>query len=325
VILHYLRLSVWPQGQCIDYGRLTAKTWPEYGPQCLVVGSLLATAVIGLARGRRWSFPLLAFFCLLAPTSSIVPIIDLLFENRMYLPLASVVGLATLGGFELLHRVGQRAGKYPVRRGFDIAALVAVGLVAAALGRATWLRNLDYRTCEVFWRDVTEKAPQNPRGHLGLARFLIDARRPDEAREYVRRAYQAAADRDPRDPRMLVDVGIEYQRLADYPAAERCFRDALDVDAECAFGHFHLGSLYFAAKRYPECETHLARALELEPRDALHLSAMGMLRELQGRYAESERLLRESPALDPSNATTERSLQAVLNASTVAGERPSGR
>ena len=37
----------------------------------------------------------ISFFFILAPSSSIVPIADLAFEHRMYLPLAAVIVLAT--------------------------------------------------------------------------------------------------------------------------------------------------------------------------------------------------------------------------------------
>ena len=44
-------------------------------------------------------------FLNLAPTSTILPIRDLAFEHRMYLPLAGLAVLAVWGGYALLGRV----------------------------------------------------------------------------------------------------------------------------------------------------------------------------------------------------------------------------
>ncbi len=51
----------------------------------------------------------------LAPTSSIVPIVDLAFEHRMYLPLAAVVTLVCFGaglGWHLLEQFNPALTKY---------------------------------------------------------------------------------------------------------------------------------------------------------------------------------------------------------------------
>ncbi len=112
VVLHYLRLAVWPDALCLDYG------WPVAASAGAIAWPLLALAA--LAGLTLWSIRrcppvgLLAgwFFLCLAPTSSLVPIVDLAFEHRMYLPLAALAVAAVLlvyEGLELLSR--RRAGR----------------------------------------------------------------------------------------------------------------------------------------------------------------------------------------------------------------------
>ena len=67
----------------------------------LAVLGLLAASVVAMLRGRRIGFLGIAFFLILAPTSSIVPIQDLCFEHRMYLPLACVVTACVLADMRL--------------------------------------------------------------------------------------------------------------------------------------------------------------------------------------------------------------------------------
>ena len=70
VIVHYLRLVIWPSGLCLDY------SWPAATmvvtvlfPAVLVV-CLLALTVWALVRRPAWGFLGACFFLILAPTSS---------------------------------------------------------------------------------------------------------------------------------------------------------------------------------------------------------------------------------------------------------------
>src|SRR5206468_674877 len=98
VILHYLRLALWPRALVFDYG------WPvahEVGPgavPALALAALVVAALVRFARRPALRFPALAFLLVLAPSSGLVPISDPAFEHRMYLPLAAVVALAVVGG-----------------------------------------------------------------------------------------------------------------------------------------------------------------------------------------------------------------------------------
>lgn len=74
-VVRYLRLAFWPDGLVFDYGaNLPA---PEIGPLLfcgVILAMLLALTGLGLKRKLPWAVPLAAFFLLLAPTSSIVPV-----------------------------------------------------------------------------------------------------------------------------------------------------------------------------------------------------------------------------------------------------------
>ncbi len=96
VIWHYLHLSVWPHPLVLDYF-----DWPiarQSSPSLWLAATVLVVAVLGslwLVRRRHWlGFIGVWFFAILAPTSSVVPIVsEVAAERRMYLPLAAVVVL----------------------------------------------------------------------------------------------------------------------------------------------------------------------------------------------------------------------------------------
>ena len=162
VIIHYLRLALWPSGLCLDYGWPAARSVAEvFLPAVLVIGLFVLT-VWALVQRPAWGFLGVWFFAILAPTSSFLPLAHAAFEHRMYLPLAAVVTALVVGGF--------LAGGWLVRRGLisSLAAQVIGGtlvvFVVAALGTLTFDRNLDYTSDLAIWANTVTKAANNRAG-----------------------------------------------------------------------------------------------------------------------------------------------------------------
>ena len=291
VVLHYLRLSFWPQGQCLDYAWPVAQGPGAIVPPLLAVGALLA--LTGWLVVRRPALGFLGgwFFLILAPTSSVAPIKDLAFEHRMYLSLAAVVAAVVIGGYELLGRVQARRPDWPSRRTLGIA-LVAVA--AIALGTATWFRNETYASEVSVWRDVVAKCPNNARAHnslgsalaaegkvepaighfrkaleldadYGLAHFnlatVLGPTHPHEAVEH----YHAAIEQRPRDARAYANLGAVLTQLKEMDAAERHLRKAIELQPRAARAHFNLANVLARQSRLDEAIEHYREALRIEP------------------------------------------------------------
>jgi hypothetical protein len=95
-IFTYLRLALVPYGQSVDHDFPISRSLFDHGAAFWAI--LLCLLIVAAVRLRReWPltcFGLLFFLVALAPTSSIIPILDPLVERRMYLPL---VGLILIG------------------------------------------------------------------------------------------------------------------------------------------------------------------------------------------------------------------------------------
>ena len=92
VMIHYLRLSVWPYPLCFDYfGWPMARTWTGMLLPSLMIAILTAAAVWAWKTNSPWGFLGAWFFLILAPSSSLVPTDSPAYEHRMYLSLAAVV------------------------------------------------------------------------------------------------------------------------------------------------------------------------------------------------------------------------------------------
>ncbi|MEO5958866.1 MAG: hypothetical protein ABIR80_07095, partial [Opitutaceae bacterium] len=144
VVLQYVRLALWPHPLVFDWGM-------EAGGSPTVFHALLLTMLVGLAltlfwRRPRIGFAAVLFFAILAPTSSLVPVVDQpMAENRVYLALAGVAVLVVCALYRLLGR-----------RVWPLVSVLAVGCILV-----TARRNEDYRTEVGLWRDTVLKNPDN--------------------------------------------------------------------------------------------------------------------------------------------------------------------
>jgi hypothetical protein len=149
-VVHYLRLSFWPHPLVFDYGTAVVKQAGQVIPGALIIAALAIGTVLGLRRWPAIGFAGIWFFAILAPSSSVVPVVtETMAEQRMYLPLAAVVALVVLG----LYAWAGRLGAY---------ALLAL---AVSLGILTFQRNQDYASELFIWRDTVAKRPENARAH----------------------------------------------------------------------------------------------------------------------------------------------------------------
>lgn len=159
VIWIYVFKFVFPVGQTVDY---------DLGKSNMALslaGLVALAAVTGAAVVYRKRFPLvsygwLIFLILLAPTSSFLPIADVIAERRAYLPSLGLLLIAA----EFLRRIDWTGAKW--------AALAAVLVAYGVLGAS---RNEVWASDEALWRDAVAKSPEKSRPHFQLARIFYEA------------------------------------------------------------------------------------------------------------------------------------------------------
>jgi len=182
VIAYYLMLAVWPHPLCLDYSWQASMVVLPLLPWILLVGFLFAGSITASMFKKAGGFIGLSFFAILATTSSVIPVADLAFEHRMYLPLAAVVVLLTLGSYNIAEYLfGEN--RFVIRCVWLILCCAVLGIFIFL----TFQRNKDYRSEESIWRDVVIKRPGNLRARNDLAIALSEGGKFDEAlREYER-------------------------------------------------------------------------------------------------------------------------------------------
>ncbi len=304
VLLYYLRLSVWPHPLCLNYGWPVAEMTPAVVGFALVIAALLAGTVWGLRRKHWLGFAGAWFFLILAPTSSLIPIQDIYFEHRMYLPLAAVVAVGVAGIGLLLRRLtGQQRAPALGRRVLAVIVLI--------LSVATILRNHDYRSRVAIWRNVVAQRPNNLRARFNYGLALAEAERTPEAVEQLRHAVRL----NPNHADARVNLGSALLQQDSVNEAIEQYRFALAIDPQHALARRQLGDTLLKEERFDEAALHFEQALGSDtPADAdahLHCN-LGVALTGAGRTTEAIDHYRRALELDPDLSDAHYNLAGAL-------------
>jgi Flp pilus assembly protein TadD len=264
VILHYLRLCIVPGPLVLDYGWPAAESVAAALPKVAAVVGLATLTVVGLINRSPLAFPGAIFFIVLAPSSSVLPIVtEVAAEHRMYVPLAAVLSLVVVGAFAAAQRL--KAPKWSVSSAMLVLALL--------WGTLAHLRNRDYASEERIWADTIHKRPSNPRAHTNYGVLLLAQRRWSEAEPHLRTAVAL----NPREAKAHVALG------AGLCSTDRCdegilhLRRGSEINPNDVDAARNLAEAYAARGDLREAARNFKRALELVPDDVFMLNQASWL------------------------------------------------
>jgi hypothetical protein len=247
-IVLYLKLGVWPSPLVLDYGMDVVHNAGEVIPYLAVLVVLLVGTVIALRRWPTLGFVGAWFFVILAPTSSVIPIIGQpMAEHRMYLSLAAVISLVVLG----LHQ-------FMGRRSLFLFAILALGL-----GWFSIKRNEDYRSAVTIWTKTVAQSPHNARALNNLGNSLLDI--PGRLPEAIA-ALEASVRIKPDYAEAHNNLGCALGDMGRLREAMAHFRTAIRIDPNYAAPHENLATaLALIPGRWAEAKAEHQTALRLNP------------------------------------------------------------
>jgi len=305
----YVRLLAWPAGQNADWSFPMSRSMGE--PAVLVAGAFLAALLAGAgllwwrsrrgddlasADGRAAAYGVAWFFLLLAPTSTFLPIADILVEHRVYLASWGLFLVAVLGGERLLTRVA------PGRR--TLAAAIFVGTVWAVLAVALHRRNAVWENDLAFWRDAVEKSPGKARAHLGLGTAWV--KRGDlerAAAEFGAGLSCVGPDAPGMAASLLQNLGVAFIQLGRAPEAVAPLRRALEIDPGNRLAPVSLAVALWRTSDLDGAEALAGGALARAPENAVALRVMGQVRMARGDDAGALPFLERAVRADPTDPT----------------------
>jgi tetratricopeptide (TPR) repeat protein len=327
-VVLYLKLAFWPHPLVFDYGASFPLVHPaSVFPQGLLLVALLLGTGWALWRSPPLGFLGAWFFLILAPSSSILPLLgQAAAEHRMYLSLAAVLVVMVTALYVLL---GRRS--WPV-----------FGLLAVVFGALTFLRNADYASPLKLYTATVADCPDNPRMRINLSQTLLQLQRPTEARDQALEALRL----DPNYPKaylslanILLQLGQTDEALANYQQALRLSPGAADIHNDYAVAlddlgrsaeaipehrkalllnpvsalfHFNLANTYMHAGRLNDALPEYQEAVRLMPDLADVQLNLGVALASLGRFADAVPHFRESLRLQPDNAGAHCNLADML-------------
>jgi tetratricopeptide (TPR) repeat protein len=287
-IVQYLRLALWPHPLILDYGEyVPTGSGAAVAPSALILAALVIAVLFALKRHPAIGFLGAWFFVILAPTSSVVPIVGSpMAEHRMYLPLAAAVTMVVVGAVAL----GKRLFDEPQS---VVLECLAGGSVVALLTFLTIQRNQEYNSTLTIWQDTVEKCPDNPRAHHCLGIALMDTGNAPEAIGQ----YEQALRLKPNYFEVHSNLGIALLRAGRAQQAIAQCEEALRIKPDYVEAHVNLGDALLQMGRSPEAIAEYEQALKLQPDSAVAqynlanvLLRLGRAQEAIGHYEQALKL-----------------------------------
>ena len=294
VILHYLRLMFWPDPLVFDYGWPPEKDVTTIAITSSIVGALLILLLAMFWRAPQWAFWGLAFFLVLVPTSTILPLQDLAVEHRNYAPTAFVMA----GVIAILYSLAQRV----LADNTNLLVGCLAGLVICGLGYMTTQRNLDYQHPTRMWQDVVDKTVGSGRESIFAGRTYCnlgkahgDLENWDESIKWLQLALEEKS--------FPVDVHGNLARAfmasGNLGRAKQAVIKAISVEPENAKLIQLAGLISALEKDHAQAEFHFRRALEKQPRDKLIVMNLAQALIDQGKFDEAGIMYEAAIKLDP--------------------------
>ena len=304
VLVTYIRLLFLPMDQNLDYAYpiYHSFTAPPVFLSFLFLSSLFALAVYLLLASRRGhhalrlppaaarlaGFGILWFFLALAVESSLIPIRDVIFEHRLYLP--------SVGLFLAIAAAG--AGGLAQRSPYAALLAATFSLVVVLLSVGTYQRNEVWKDGVGLWQDVVRKSPEKARARIFLAREYERVGRLQGALL----EYQAALALEPRQAKAHNNLGNLYREMGRQEEALGAYLAALALDPELAMTRNNLGNLYRDLGRLEEALREYQAALATDPQMAAGHYNLANLYRGMGRLEEAVREYRAALDTDPQMA-----------------------
>ncbi|MDQ2901744.1 MAG: tetratricopeptide repeat protein [Acidobacteriota bacterium] len=296
----YARLFLFPAGQNVDYDFPISQTVSDHGA---IFAMLAIIALVGAAIYFRHRYPLASYgflmsLILFAPTSSFVPIADVIAERRLYLPF---IGLLLIP-IEFLSRLQWERKTLAV-------VLASICLV---MGFLTYRRNGIWSSALALERDAVEKSPRSARAReqLGFA-YFFEGRCAEAVAEY------AAAGNYSKPTYMLyLDWGVALDCNKEFDKALEKLRAAAAIQP-AAQAYAAIGRVLSRQGKWDESLAALKEAESLDPSFARTYIYRGAIHQDLGQMQAAETDYQLALRYDPRNENARdllMRLEADLNA-----------
>ncbi|MDA9263421.1 tetratricopeptide repeat protein [Saprospiraceae bacterium] len=254
VIAKYIQLLCFPFNLNFDYDYAISNSLME--PRTfLSLGFLLA--LVGLSiylfkKQKLISFGIMWFFITISIESSFIPLADLIFEHRTYLPSVGFFMILTIGIYQLIWQKNKK---------------IALGLIFLIIGTnsfATYQRNKVWKNEGTLWNDVIAKSPNKARPYLCRGNYYKNLKRNKEAlSDFTKSISLNPAYIEPYNNKgtTLYNEGLLTEALS-------YLNYAIENSPDYTEAYINKGIVLATQKKYSKALENFNRAIEIEPNNA---------------------------------------------------------
>ncbi|MFQ5524615.1 MAG: tetratricopeptide repeat protein [Thermoanaerobaculia bacterium] len=290
VMLHYALMFVFPYGLSADTDQgLVGGLLDDR----VLIGGFFVLAMVTIAwrcsakkETRPIAFGLVWFFLALAPSSSLIPLAEVMNDHRMFFPFVGLT-LATAGALAVWYQGSAR--HWLRKRQARWAGVGLLVLLFAGHAVGTHRRNQVWHSEESLWLDVTIKSPRNGRGLMNYGLSQMAKGRFDRAEDYFGRAKALL----PNYSYLEVNMAILKAARDQHREAEALFRRALALDPNNPISYFFYSRWLVGRGRLDEAGALVERLVQISPGYA---GAGALAREIEARRSGQSMSIEDAEA-----------------------------
>lgn len=296
VIVNYFRLLLFPVNLNPDPDFPIIRAGAEKLPFIISIAMIIFLLIISLrlySSNRSMFFGASWFFITILPTSSIIPLRDVMAEHRLYLPSIGfflVFSVVINAGFEHCR------GRLSFRR---MENLFFLGLVALfsfyCLG--TVRRNLVWKDEVSLWKDTVKKSPNKARPHNNFGLALKIEGLPQKAKTHYFRALKLYPDYADAH----YNLGLIYYDEGEKDKALKEFKETIRIQADYAKAHYNSGIVLMEKKLLDEAIKEYRETIRIDPYFINAYNNLGLVYVRKGLLDQGIEQYRRGLRVDPNS------------------------
>ena len=285
VMFTYMRLLVFPSDQAIDYYfPLSKSIFEDHALMFLSFNLLLIFgSLLFIKKQPLIPFGILWFFISLFIESSIIPLPDVIFEHRVYLPSIGFI-IAILSALFYFNK------KFPIL--YCKYGIIIIAIIFSAL---TYMRNAKWNNEITLWNDSLTKYPKNIRSYLSLATAYADKNNFNESIKVLNKALSV----NPDNFYVHRDIANCYSKSGLFDAAINEYERALQIDPQNITPYLPLATLYMHQRKTSDALAVLNKAHTLDKSNPVINATLGYYYCKSGDVVAGLKWFKKSIEIEP--------------------------
>lgn len=265
VIFRYWQLLLFPVSQNFDPYVEISDSLTGWKELLALLGHLLILAFgMFMYRREKWiTFGIFWFYITLFIESGIIPIRDVMFEHRLYLPSFGFYFILTLFLYKLTQIFKQK------NRIFILSMMAIIALYSIA----GFQRNKVWESDFSLWSDVVSKPPVKVRPLQYLSGEYVKMKDFEKALELLEKAEKLESD----NSEIYLNKAVILQRMNKMDEAIQSMNKAIELEPDKAAFYNDRAKLYMSIGDYDKSRADILKVLELDSQNARAYFNLGVM------------------------------------------------